>query len=172
MNEIQISVNKEIFKASTSDNLSDPIQLNGKDYSIELLRNHGNNVKTYLINNKVVTIQADEKDDGGFKILHNNFEYLAEIKTETTVMLEKFMINTGSALGEGQIKAPMPGLIVKINFAVGDVVNEGDKVIIIEAMKMENALATNVSGKIKAIKVNEGDAVEKGKILLEIDTEE
>ncbi len=63
------------------------------------------------------------------------------------------------------IKAPMPGMIVKYEKNVGDAVSEGDTVVILEAMKMENALAAPVSGTIKANKFNSGDSVAKGDIL-------
>jgi len=58
--------------------------------------------------------------------------------------------------------APMPGLIVSISKNVGDSVNEGDTVVVLEAMKMENALPAPVNGKIKAIRCAVGDNVAKG----------
>lgn len=171
MSDVQVKVDSELYHIKFDEKDSNKLKVGETEYEIELLRDHGNNVSTYLINNKVFTLQCDEKGSGEYKILHNNFEYISEIKTETRALLEKFIKSTGSAKGEGALTAPMPGLVVKINVAVGDEVAEGDKIIIIEAMKMENALSAPVSGKINSIKVKEGQAVDKGTVLIEIDSD-
>ena len=56
----------------------------------------------------------------------------------------------------------MPGKVIKILKKAGDEVKEGEGVIVVEAMKMENELKTPKAGKVKEIKVKEGDAVEAG----------
>ncbi|MGD9309473.1 MAG: pyruvate carboxylase subunit B [Desulfosarcina sp.] len=63
------------------------------------------------------------------------------------------------------LSAPMPGMIVKYEKNVGDEVSEGETVVILEAMKMENALAAPVSGTVKAINFGSGDSVGKGDVL-------
>ncbi len=65
-----------------------------------------------------------------------------------------------------EIKAPMPGKILKINVSEGDVVKEGDTVLILEAMKMENEIIANSSGKVKKISVSVNDMVETDDTLL------
>jgi oxaloacetate decarboxylase alpha subunit/pyruvate carboxylase subunit B len=63
------------------------------------------------------------------------------------------------------LNAPMPGLIIKYEKNVGDAINEGETVVILEAMKMENALPAPASGTIKAINYSSGDSVAKGDVL-------
>ncbi len=63
------------------------------------------------------------------------------------------------------LAAPMPGMIVGYEKEVGESVNEGDTVVILEAMKMENALPAPASGTIKAINYKSGDSVAKGDVL-------
>jgi len=63
------------------------------------------------------------------------------------------------------LKAPMPGMIVRHEKQVGDGVSKGDTVVILEAMKMENALPSPADGVIKAIYFGEGDSVAKGAVL-------
>jgi biotin carboxyl carrier protein len=70
--------------------------------------------------------------------------------------------------GAGVLKAPLPGTILEINVKVGDVVKIGDKLLIMEAMKMENNINADKEGKIEAIKVNVGDSVLEGDALVEI----
>jgi oxaloacetate decarboxylase alpha subunit/pyruvate carboxylase subunit B len=63
------------------------------------------------------------------------------------------------------LSAPMPGMIVKYEKKLGDTVNEGETVVILEAMKMENALGAPATGTIKAINYASGDSVAKGDVL-------
>ena len=70
--------------------------------------------------------------------------------------------------GGTTVKAPLPGTIFKINVAVGDQVKSGDKLLVMEAMKMENQILAEKDGQISVIKVKEGDAVLQDDVLLEI----
>ncbi len=63
------------------------------------------------------------------------------------------------AKGAGVVKAPMPGLIVKVNVRPGDAVKSGQTVIIMEAMKMQNNIQASVDGTVSKIMVTEGDSV-------------
>ena len=63
------------------------------------------------------------------------------------------------------MKAPMPGMIVSYEKSVGDPVSEGETVLILEAMKMENALPAPCSGTIQAVNYKSGDTVAKGDVL-------
>lgn len=66
----------------------------------------------------------------------------------------------------GEIRASMPGKVVKVLCKVGDVVKSGQALLIIEAMKMENELRATGSGKVESISVREGQTVEGGQALL------
>lgn len=70
--------------------------------------------------------------------------------------------------GAGVVKAPLPGTILEIKIKVGDPVKIGDKLIVMEAMKMENNINADKEGTISAIKVNAGDSVLEGEALVEI----
>ena len=69
-----------------------------------------------------------------------------------------------------EVKAPMPGMILKVNKQVGEEVLSGESVIILEAMKMENELRSPVTGKLKELFVKEGNPVEKGIKLFSIES--
>lgn len=68
--------------------------------------------------------------------------------------------------GNTSIKSPLPGVILDINVKVGDVVAKGQKVLVLEAMKMENNINADRDGKIVEIKVNKGDSILEGADLL------
>jgi biotin carboxyl carrier protein len=63
----------------------------------------------------------------------------------------------------------MPGLVLEIAVSEGQQVREGDKVLILVAMKMENSIIINTDATIKRIAVSAGEAVEKGQVLVELD---
>ena len=66
----------------------------------------------------------------------------------------------------GEIAAPMGGKIIDVKVKAGDAVNEGDEVIILEAMKMELPVVASESGTVKEVKCNNGDAVEAEAVLV------
>lgn len=73
-----------------------------------------------------------------------------------------------SNMGEGAVVAPIPGLILKINVKVGDAVKAGQTVAIMEAMKMENNISSNISGTVTSIRAGEGSQVTTGDVIMEI----
>ena len=71
--------------------------------------------------------------------------------------------------GPGDITTPMPGRVVKVLVAEGDLVSTGDSVLVIEAMKMENQVTAPINGMVKAIHVKEGDQVNSDETLIQIE---
>jgi pyruvate carboxylase subunit B len=77
---------------------------------------------------------------------------------------------TGSGRGktsENVLKAPMPGLVVRVEVQPGQAVVEGQGVVVLEAMKMENELRASAAATVAAVRVAPGAAVEKGDVLVE-----
>lgn len=68
--------------------------------------------------------------------------------------------------GELAIKAPIPGLVVKVLAEEGDAIEDGQAIVIVEAMKMENEIRAIRTGRVKEIKVSEGQRVEQNETLL------
>ena len=71
--------------------------------------------------------------------------------------------------GAGSVAAPMPGTILRVNKNVGDTVNAGESVVVLEAMKMENDINAPKAGKIKSIAVAQGQTVAAGELLFEVE---
>lgn len=71
----------------------------------------------------------------------------------------------GSA-GSVKVEAPMPGTVLRVNVNVGDTVEEGQAVVILEAMKMENEIAAPKSGTVASINATQGSAVNTGDLLI------
>ena len=67
------------------------------------------------------------------------------------------------------VKAPMPGLVLGVSVEIGQEVQKGDGLLILEAMKMENVIKSVGEGIVKAIHIEQGKAVEKGQLLIEME---
>jgi biotin carboxyl carrier protein len=99
-----------------------------------------------------------------FKV--NGIEQHVQVVDKRTLLLEKMGMDTGAVAVEDDVKAPMPGKVLSVEVAVGDVVEEGAALLVLEAMKMENVLRSSREGVVSSVEVMAGDAIEKGAILL------
>lgn len=95
--------------------------------------------------------------------------YAVEISNALDQVLDKMGFGTGQAKQLKEIKAPMPGLVLEVAVADGQQVNEGDKILVLEAMKMENNILVHANARIKKVVVAAGQVVEKGQVLAELD---
>lgn len=77
-------------------------------------------------------------------------------------------VSNVSATGGTDIQSPMPGKILDIKISVGSQVKNGEVLLILEAMKMQNEIVSNVDGTVKAINVSEGSSVDSGDVLIVI----
>jgi len=103
---------------------------------------------------KMVTIVIDQQ------------EYMVAIEEPIDQLLTDMGIKDAMTRKVNDIKAPMPGLILKILVVPGQVIKKGDPVLILEAMKMENVFKATVDAIVKEVKVAERTAVEKGEVLV------
>lgn len=92
-----------------------------------------------------------------------------EVVDERTRHIRSLTAQTTATTGGGVLKAPMPGLVVRIQVEPGVVVETGAGVLVLEAMKMENELRAAAPGIVRAVRVQPGQAVEKGQVLVEFD---
>ncbi|MDH6354310.1 biotin carboxyl carrier protein [Dysgonomonas sp. PH5-45] len=132
----------------------------------------------YKINGKEYEVAVDKFEDQLAEVTVNGASYKVELeKKEEPAAAPKIQRPVASASsapaaagsGAGTIKSPLPGIIVDIKVKVGDAVNKGDVVAVLEAMKMENAINAPVSGKVASISVNAGDSILEGVTILTIE---
>ncbi len=130
------------------------------DYELLTVCNHSYILK---LNNQVFDLTSEKLDSDVFKVLISGIQF--EVSVRTSLQDKAFKLieaTTGSQHHRIDVKAPMPGLILKIKKKAGDKVEMGESIIILEAMKMENDLKAPASGIIENIFISEGAAVEKG----------
>lgn len=123
------------------------------------------------LNNRVYEVEVEE----GEAMLVDEYELKTPVAAENANLtypsapLASYpkAADTGIVPGT-QLLSPMPGNILKINASVGQKVSEGEVVVVLEAMKMENEIAAPKSGTVAQILVGKGEVVETGKVLLVI----
>jgi biotin carboxyl carrier protein len=105
-----------------------------------------------------------------FEIRVNNNLYPLKVEDRFDLLLQKLGMEDLAAAGITELKAPMPGLVLSTSVEVGQEVKEGEPLIVLEAMKMENVLKSPADVVIKAIAVEKGQAVEKNQLLIEFES--
>jgi len=144
MKEYKYKINGTTYKVAVGDidNNIAQVEVNGTPYKVEL--DH---------TKKPVTVVSAPRPS-------------AAPRTETGAKVISKPTTTAAGY---QVKAPLPGTILAVNVKVGDTVKAADTVLVLEAMKMENAIHAGRDGVVAAINVSNGDAVLEGTSLLVID---
>jgi pyruvate carboxylase subunit B len=106
---------------------------------------------------------------GRYTLWIDGFRYEIEALDERTRAIRDMSAAAAVPSGPAPLLAPMPGLIVRINVQPGDVVQSGQGLVVMEAMKMENELRVPAAGTVKRVAVAPGTAVEKGALLVELE---
>ena len=105
---------------------------------------------------------------GEWMLAPHGERYDVEVMDERTRHIRSLTGAGGKHSGPATLRAPMPGLVVRVQVDVGQRVTPGMPVIVLEAMKMENQLKAPSASVVTAIHVAAGEAVEKGRVLLEL----
>jgi len=124
-------------------------------------------VYSVLIDGRQYEGSVDELDDGTLDIHVGTGAFEMRATDERKKIL--FGARGVEASGRQELRAQMPGKIVKLLARVGDSVEIDQPVLVLEAMKMENEIKSPIVGSVTAIEVAEGDAVEAGQMLLVIE---
>lgn len=106
---------------------------------------------------------------GAYTLWVDGYRFEGEALDERTRAIRDITAAASKSSGPAPVVAPMPGLIVRVNVAVGDEVQTGQGLVVMEAMKMENELRAPAAGRVKSIAAATGTAVEKGAILVELE---
>ena len=106
---------------------------------------------------------------GGYTLWVDGYRFEIEALDERTRQIRDLAAASAPPSGPAPIVAPMPGLVVRVRVAVGDKVEAGQGVVVMEAMKMENELRATAAGVVRSIEVAPGTAVEKGTLLVALE---
>ena len=141
------------------------IMVNGETFDIDFQRMPGSGVTSLLINQHSLEAVVEEQD-GVWQVLIRGEQYPVIVIDERMHRLANALRFHSLDLCNGVLKSPMPGTIIAVPVDEGDMVQKGDKVVILESMKMENELRAPRDGVVTHVRVEAGAGVEKGQILL------
>lgn len=160
------------------------LKINNKtEYKVEKSRDQ------LLINDKEINADIQQLNDASYHIINDLKSYNAEVvsfdKTAKTaqikvngnlysitaqdqfdILLDQLGMSAMNANKVSDIKAPMPGLVLKLFVSEETHVKKGDNLFVLEAMKMENIIKSPADVSVKSVKIKPGDKVEKGQVLL------
>lgn len=124
-----------------------------------------------MVNHQPFEVRIAEADfyNRHYQVTVNGNTYPVQIGNDLDTLIQKIGIQRGSAKKTNMVKAPMPGLLLEVFVAPGDMVEEHQPLLILEAMKMENSLLSPRQGTIKTVKAVKGTAVDKGQVLIEFE---
>ena len=148
----------------------DTIAVDDASYALRSVRR--GNIVTVYINEKPLAVQLPETlpDDGPIKLLVDAKEYTVEVTGRAVASKAKpKAAKKGPAGARGAVTAQMTGRVISVNVKPGDQVTEGQILLIVEAMKMENEIAAPLAGAIKEVAVAAGARVSEGDLLLQIE---
>lgn len=136
----------------------------------ELSDIEGSPVRMVKIGTRVFRVVTERKSGRGrYSLWVDGYRFEVEALDERTRAIRDLSAANAAPSGPAPVLAPMPGLIVRVNVNVGDVVEAGQGVVVMEAMKMENELRATSAGKVKSVEVAPGTAVEKGTMLVSLE---
>jgi len=118
--------------------------------------------------NKVYTITClnINHETKTLTLLYNGNKFNASITEPIDEILKSMGLENALTPKISDMKAPMPGLVLQVLVNPGDEVNKGDKILVLEAMKMENAIKSPTDGIINDVHVSQGMAVDKNQVLI------
>ena len=145
----------------------DTVRLNGELVHATLSGIPQTPLRNLVLNGHARTF-AMLRSDGGWSVQVGGRAWSVGVVDERTQQLRELTGQRPGHAAGGLIRAPMPGLVVRVEVEPGQRLDEGAGVVVLEAMKMENEIATPGPGVVKAVHVKEGQAVEKGAPLVEV----
>jgi biotin carboxyl carrier protein len=151
------------------------LDVNASQYTFQLIDADNITLNDSEVNNqiildnnksKLVSVKGVNHELKRYQIQIDGRIYHVQISDEVDQQILTMNLKSKRSNQLKELRAPMPGLVRQVNVQVGDQVDAGDSLFILEAMKMENLLKSPVNGKVSDVFVKPGESVEKNQILL------
>jgi len=142
------------------------IQIDGKKVHVDAVRS-GRTIYSVIEDGRQFEVAVDEKGPRGYDVfVHGRLFHLEAVDERSRLLAETSKM---AASGPQTVEAEMPGKVVLVKAAVGDTVVEGQGVVVVEAMKMENEIPSPIDGVLTDLPVEVGDTVENGTPLFTVE---
>ncbi len=147
----------------------DGVRVEGEEVEADLVEVDGTEVRSLLLGGASHRVLARRKGQGLWGLHLPGRHLKARVLDERRKVIEEMTGEGEVPRGPTVLKAPMPGLVVRVEVEEGMEIEEGTGLVIVEAMKMENELKSPGAVRIGRISVHEGEAVEKDQTLMELE---
>lgn len=144
------------------------VSVDGRDVDVDFVSIADGATRSLLVDGASHRLAARRLGRGAWHLHLAGRRLLADVVDERTRVIRAMTGNATASLGPKPIRAPMPGMVVEIEVAEGEVVRAGQGVVVVEAMKMENELKADADAKVTRVHVEEGQAVEKDELLVDL----
>jgi biotin carboxyl carrier protein len=164
METVKYCVNDQAIEINQNDH---SLEVNGKHIQVQLISTPNGKVKM-LLNDEVLAFNVVNKDLNGILLEKDGMQYQVSKEIEAAVIEEDK--NEGAASTDKiTVKAPLPGVVIKLDVNPGDTVKKDDVVLVVESMKMQIDVRSTAAGTVKAILVKPGDQVEVDMAVVELE---
>jgi biotin carboxyl carrier protein len=144
------------------------LTMDGRTFDVDA-RSIGDTSLSLFLNDHAYNIESERTPDGAQNLLVRGEVVSVEVLDLRKVRLRRVQESAAGAGGPAEITSPMPGKVVAVLVKEGQEVAEGQGLIVVEAMKMENELRAPRAGKVTSLKAKEGAAVDGGAALCVIE---
>jgi len=154
-------------QALTVDIDGDRVMVDGEVCHATLRVLPGTPLRQLLLDGRPATLAVEALGHGRWMLVSSGERWEAEVLDERTRHIRGLAAEANQRPVAEVLRAPMPGLVVRVYAKPGESVEAGSGLVVLEAMKMENELKAAAAGVVKRIRVAPGEAVEKGQVLVE-----
>jgi biotin carboxyl carrier protein len=142
------------------------IEIDGRTLSVDAVKS-GRTIYSVIENDRQYEVSVDETSAREFDVLvRGRLFHLEAVDERSRLLAQTAKV---AASGPQTVEAEMPGKVVLVKAAVGDALVEGQGVVVVEAMKMENEISSPIDGVLKELGVEPGDTVEVGDVLFVVE---
>ena len=161
----RIRIEESEFLVEFTGDRRDSGKLNGDDFEWDVAE-LGNGIYHILKDSKSYNVEVLPEMDGKKGLKVNGTIYQSEAIGQFDELLKKLGMEKGAGSKVNELKAPMPGLVLSIDVAAGDQLKKGDRVLVLEAMKMENVIKAPADAVVASVEVEKGKTVEKNQVMV------
>ena len=147
---------------------ADGVSVEGRPIRVDLERVQGTDVRSLLLDGASHRVTARRVGAGTWDLHLGAHRYVAVAVDERQKAIRELAGTGATPAGPRPVRAPMPGLVVRVEVTEGDTVESGQGVVVVEAMKMENELRAEARGVVRRVHVARGDTVERDQLLIEL----
>lgn len=159
----QVTVAGHSFEVVLS---GEEVRVDGKAVVARMLKDAGS-AQVMLLDGRVINLSFDRFEDH-WVVRRSGDVAEVTVDTDRDRLLKRFSAGAGTGGRGGLVRAPMPGLVIRLLVAEGDPVEKGQGLLVLEAMKMENEIKSPITGMVGPLEAEPGSVVEKGALLLEV----